>query len=80
MKTKYNAKIMYIMDENHPDKKYVKDWTKEKELTFQDVYTFTEDYEKEDMINYIKNDLKLVAGGGYNTDHIHNVKFEIKKI
>ena len=80
METKYNAKIMYTMDENHPDKKYVKDWTKDKKFTFQDVYTFTEDYEKEDMINYIKRDLGLVAGGGYNTDHIHNVKFEIKKI
>ena len=33
----------------------------------------------EEAIIYIKHDLKLVAGGGYNTDHIHNVKFEIEK-
>ena len=37
-----------------------------------------EDYDM--IINYIKKDLKLVAGGGHNTDHIHNVKFEIRRM
>lgn len=80
MKIKYNAKITYTIDKDHPDKKYVADWTEEKQFTFEDVYTFTmEDYTKEDRINYMKRDLMLVAGGGYNTDHIHNVEFEIKQ-
>ena len=29
------------------------------------------------IIRYIKKDLKLVAGGGYDYKHIHNVKFKI---
>lgn len=81
MKIQYKAKIIFTMDKDHPDKKYVQDWTEEKQFTFEDVYTFTtEDYTKEDKYNYMKNDLMLVAGGGYNTDHIHNVEFEIKQI
>ena len=76
---KFNGKITYTMDAEHPDKKYVEDWTKEKVFTFSDTYTFNSDYTEEEAIIYIKHDLKLVAGGGYNTDHIHNVKFEIEK-
>lgn len=78
-KIRYKAKITFTMDEKHPDIKYVKDWTKDKEFTFDDVYEFSEDYSREEIERYIKHDLKLVAGGGYNTEHIHNVKFEIKR-
>ena len=35
---------------------------------------------KEDAIAHIKSDLRLVAGGGYNSEHIHNVKFKIESI
>lgn len=48
-------------------------------LSFDDTYTFDDNYTQEDCINYIKRDLKLVAGGGYNSDHIHNVTFEIER-
>ena len=41
---------------------------------------FNEDYSKDFVAEYIKQDLMLVAGGGYNTEHIHNVKFELKKL
>ena len=49
---------------------------------FDDIYTFDEGYgfTENDCIDYIKRDLKLVAGGGYNWDHIHNVTFEIKEV
>ena len=67
------------MDAEHPDIKYVDDWTEEKEFTFSDTYTFNNDYTEEDAICYIKRDLKLVAGGGYNADHIHNIVFEIER-
>ncbi len=77
---KYYGKINYTMDAEHPDKKYVKDWTENKVFSFSDTYTFDSGYIEEDVINYIKRDLKLVAGGGYNADHIHNVTFEIKKL
>lgn len=76
---KYHGKISFTIDKEHPDIEYVKDWTEGKVLTIEDTYTFNSDYPKESIIAYIKNDLSLVAGGGYNTDHIHNVKFEIEK-
>lgn len=79
MKT-YRGKITYTIDKQHPDIQYVKDWREDKVFTFEDVYTFTtEDITTEQIKSYIKSDLKLVAGGGYDTEHIHNVKFEIKK-
>lgn len=81
---KYNAKIYYTIDKNHPDIEYVKDWTEDKEFDFSDTYTFNDEiYENEDeemILNYIKKDLRLIAGGGYNSEHIHNVRFEIKRI
>lgn len=76
---KYHGKISFTIDKEHPDIKYVPDWEENKVLTIEDTYTFDGDYTKENIIAYIKNDLSLVAGGGYNTDHIHNVVFEVKK-
>lgn len=77
----YLAKIKYKIKKTHPDIDCVPDWTPEKIYEFEDVYIFQEgwyepDYEKD----YIKHDLRLVAGGGYKTDGIADVKFEIKKI
>lgn len=79
--SKYKAKISYRIKKTHPDIGCVKGWTPEKVFEFEDVYTFQEgwyepDYEKD----YIKHDLRLVAGGGYTTDGIKDVKFEIQKI
>ena len=76
---KYYGKINCTIDKNHPDVQYVKDWTENKILSFDDTYTFDDSYTEADCINYIKRDLKLVAGGGYNSKHIHNVKFEIER-
>lgn len=81
---KYNAKIYYTMDKDHPDFQYVKDWTEDKEFEFSDTYMFDDniysDEDEESVIAYIKRNLRLVAGGGYNSNHIHNVRFEIKRI
>ena len=76
---KYNGKITFTIDQNHPDIKHVKDWMENKEFTFEDVYTFSEGIPMENIKEYIKRDLTLVAGGGYDSKHIHNVKFDIKK-
>ena len=49
------------------------DWTEDKEYSFTDEYDFDEIYDEEDskcIVNYIKKDLKLVAGGGYNSDPV----------
>ena len=76
---KYYGKISFTIDKGHSDIKYVPDWKEGKVLTIKDTYIFDGDYTKENIIAYIKNDLSLVAGGGYSTDHIHNVEFEIGK-
>lgn len=76
---KYYGKITYTIDKEHPDIQYAKGWTEDKIYAFDDNYTFNNDYTKEEIVSYIKNDLMLVAGGGYNKNHIHNVNFEIKK-
>lgn len=77
--TKYHGKITYTIDKNHPDIEYLKDYTEKDVFTYEDTYTFNESYSKGFVAEYVKRDLMLVAGGGYNTDHIHNVKFEIKR-
>ncbi len=77
---KFKGKIRYTVDTEHPDIKYMEDWTENKVFSFSDTYTFDSSYTEEDAVNYIKRDLKLIAGGGYNADHIHNVTFEIEKL
>ena len=80
MKIQYYAEIQYTMDSSHPDIKCVEGWTEDKVFTFSDTYTFDYPYEKEDVVGYIFNDLKLVAGGGYNSDHIQTVSFTVNRI
>ncbi len=77
---KYYGKINYTIDKEHPDIKYMKDCTENEVLSFDDTYIFNDMYTQEDCINYIKRDLKLIAGGGYNSKHIHNVTFEIGEV
>lgn len=78
----YLAKIKFKMKKTHPDIGCIQgEWTPDRIFEFEDVYIFQEgwyepDYEKD----YIKHDLRLVAGGGYKTDGIADVKFEIRKI
>ena len=50
------------------------------ELKFKDIYKFPIDYNNDYCIEMIKEDLKLIAGGGYNYKHIHNIKFEITEV
>lgn len=81
----YYGKITYEIDKNHPDVNCVDGgWCKGKVFEYEDTYGFDERlYSPEDhkmFVNFIKKDLKLVAGGGYNTEHIHNVKFYIYRM
>ena len=73
MTQRYNATIVYDTKNNHPDEKGAKG------LIFKDVYTIDTDYfnDNQHITNYIKNDMRLVAGGGYDTDTITNVHFDI---
>lgn len=79
MKRKIKATIFYKMDEGHRDKDcVVGGWEKGKEFSFSDTYIITEGsfYSEDDMYEYIKHDLALVAGGGYTTDHIYDTRYE----
>lgn len=79
-KVKIKGIIFYTVDKSHPDYQYIKN--PDEVQKFSDVYTmdtsyFPDQYSRE---YYIKNDLALIAGGGYTTDHIHNVSFEFERV
>lgn len=78
----FNVKINYTIDKNHPDYNCCPVDERDGTLEYSDMYIMDEDYFNgyEEMIEYIVNDLLLIAGGGHNSDHVHNVKFEIKEI
>ena len=81
--TKYHfyAEITYTIDKNHPDMGCIADWAKDKVFKYDDEYYFNpEIYTKSDAKEYIKRDLSTIAGGGYNSKHIHNKKFRIFEI
>jgi len=76
---KIDAEIRYDMKSNHPDLKYV---TRDFGHKYRDVYTIYPDafYSEDEMYAYIKHDLMLVAGGGYSTNTITNVRFFISEV
>lgn len=80
---KIKAKIIYKIDGNHPDiddlpEKYWYDKT----FTYESTYHMDPDryYGFDHMIETIKENLLLIAGGGYNWKHIYDVKFEIEVV
>ena len=77
MKKVFKAEISFKVLPTHPDINCIKN--PNETLTFDDVYTMDTDYfdNKEQMIDHIKHDLALVAGGGYNKDHIYDVEYKI---
>lgn len=81
-KKSIKATIFYTVDEDHPDYTCIKE--PEKVQSFTDIYTFDMDYLGDPSItalqSYCKRDLRLVAGGGYNSKHIHNVRFNFEEV
>ena len=78
MKKVFKAEITYKILESHPDIKYVEN--PKEPLIFNDTYIIDTGYfyGHDHIIDYIKNDLMLVAGGGYNADHITDISFNIE--
>lgn len=76
----FNAEIKFKVIGSHPDIKYISN--PDEIQTFNDAYSINTDYfyNTTEMLDHIKNDLQLVAGGGYNTDHIYHVYFDIKEV
>lgn len=80
MKRQYKGTITYKMKPSHPDIEYLKGDINEP-LEFADVYTINkEDFDNnvEEIHYFIKRDLTLVAGGGYDSEHIYDVSFNIQ--
>lgn len=75
---KFKGVITFNVKASHPDIEYIKN--PKDQLSFEDVYTFDSDYNKETIVDTIKNDLSIVAGGGYSKEHIFNVEFDIKQV
>lgn len=77
MKKTYHATIKWRCKANHPDT----DDTKTR-FTYSDDYCIDDSYFSDggEIINYIKHDLALVAGGGYDTDTITDVVYDIRGI
>lgn len=80
MKRKIKGKIFYMVDKGHPDYQHIKNPDEVQE--FDDIYILDGNYfcTLADCKHCIKRDLSLIAGGGYNTEHIHNVKFEFETL
>ena len=78
---KINAKISYKVKPTHPDLGDMPEhiW-KDKLFTYDDEYTFDENWDEEDAKSYIRRDLALVAGGGYNAKHIYDVGYEMEVV
>ena len=74
-------KATYTIDKDHPDSQYIKDWTEDLVRTYSDTYTCNPEYgySINDKEEYIKRDLALVAGGGYSSEHIHNVEYTFER-
>jgi len=73
----FKATIVYDCKAEHPD------CPNARRLRFEDTYRFdTNIYggDGEDMISYMKHDLALVAGGGYETNTIKNVSYNITEV
>lgn len=73
------SKIRYKMTDRHPD---FKEEYRGKVFEFEDTYYMDREYWDNDlgaMKDYIKNDLAIVAGGGYSTEGITDVEFEFSR-
>lgn len=80
-KREYKAVIKWHVKDTHPDYKECKLDTEE-EYSFDDTYIIDMGYfyGEDDVISYIKRDLALVAGGGYDTEHITGVEYNINRV
>ena len=80
---KVQAKIYYKILPTHPDKDcVVGGWDPEREMSYDDTYHIDPNYFEgmDDIKTYIKHDLALIAGGGYETKHIKDVRYEMEVV
>lgn len=76
----YTATIYYRMKGNNPDWGYVKDHRKTLNMDYTARFDLNWWWGEDDIIEHLKHELMLMAGGGYSTDTIKNVRFEIAEL
>ena len=78
---KIKATIYYKIKASHPNIGCLSDWRIDKEYRYSDTYTIDPDCfgGDDDIEEYIKEDMLLVAGGGYDWKHIYDVRFEMER-
>lgn len=83
MTINYKGKIAYKMKPTHPNYNHVVGGYKPGTvITYSDEYRINPEFfsGKGSIIRHIKNDLMIVAGGGYNSHHIYDVEFTIERM
>ena len=76
------AKLTYTIKPTHPNFQYLDEsWLPEKRFTDEDTYHINPDcfYGEEDIEDFIKENMLLTAGGGYDWKGIDNIEFEMKE-
>lgn len=73
------GRIKFVCEKGHPE--YKKLENKFHVFEFEDIYTIDIDRFESwiEVENYLINDLKLVAGGGYSTDNVGLIEYEVKQ-
>ena len=76
----YDAKIWFQIDRNHKDYALVPKGMRNSVLTYEDRYTFSDSLPDSKIRQKIRKDLLLVAGGGYNWDHVVDPVISIQEV
>ncbi len=77
------AKLTYTIKPTHPYFEYLAEtWTPEKRFTDEETWHINPNYfyGEEDIEDFIKKDMLLTAGGGYDWKGIDNIEFEMKEV
>ena len=78
----FKATLKFKVDKNHPDIKCIKN--PDEPIKFSDTYRFNENYynlnDIEEMEARAHSDLSIVAGGGYDAEHIHEISWEFEDL
>ena len=74
------AAITFKVTKDHPDAKYVIDINEP--LRYEDEFTFSFNpkMDMQSVKQHIKNELALVAGGGYSTEYIEVLDYDFKTL
>ena len=76
----FDAKIWFQIDRNHKDYALVPEKMRNSVLTYEDRYTFTDALPDSKIRQKIRKDLLLVAGGGYDRDHVVDPVISIQEV